>query len=95
MGKLTMGNNIQFIDKSTGEILLKQHKIMKNSTVLSINSTIARFRTVRERISELESKGFTVVYRAIGSGGVGQIKGRYVQISYGVSKYNYAYCVEL
>lgn len=57
-------------------------------------------RLCAKRNEALTKAGYTIEHRAMGSGGVGQVrptkKGHYrVQVSYGKSEYNYAYTVTL
>lgn len=62
-----------------------------------INEVIKKHRFVKDRVIELEKMGFQVEIHPLGSGGVGQVKEMLteyrVQIGYGRSRYNYAYCV--
>ena len=62
-----------------------------------VMSTIAGIRLVSDRVNELRKKGYVVVERSMGSGGVGQIKVLKneirIQIGYGHGKHNYAMCV--
>jgi hypothetical protein len=66
---------------------------MKKQTY--ITRSISKFRLINDRIEYLQNKGIEVKNIAAGSGGVGTertYKGRpCIQISYGVSKWNYAY----
>lgn len=57
-------------------------------------------RLCTKRNEALINAGYTIETKAMGSGGVGQVRltkrGQYrVQISYGTGRYNYAYCVTL
>jgi len=72
-------------------------KSLTKSTISTINKVVNKHRLVDDRVDELESKGFQVAKKPMGSGGVGQIKEtkseiRY-QIGYGTGKHNYAYAV--
>lgn len=60
-----------------------------------INNAINNIRLVKDRLIYLESNGVETAYIRAGSGGKGRTftyKGKQVtQISYGISKWNYAY----
>ena len=64
-----------------------------------ILNTINTHRLIKDRVSELEERGYLVKERRMGSGGVGQIivvKNEIrMQIGYGHGIYNYAMCVIL
>lgn len=71
---------------------------MINDNVLKqIIDVIYNHRLIEDRITILKSRGFNISYHAMGKGGIGQVretKKEYrVQIGYGRSIYNYAYCV--
>jgi hypothetical protein len=66
---------------------------------LEIIEIVKNNRIVADRIKQLSDKGYQIVTRSMGTGGVLQEKrGRkctYVQIGYGVGKYNYASAVKI
>ena len=68
---------------------------MTNSIEVIVSNAIANHRKTSDRIAALEARAFEVVEKAMGSGGVGQLKNGYIQISYGRGKWNYAKVVKL
>ena len=62
---------------------------------LFVDSVIARYKSINNRIEVLNQSGITVHHGPMVSGGCGQVKGNRKQISYGKSQFNYAYYVIL
>jgi hypothetical protein len=62
---------------------------------LFVDSVIARYKTISERIEVLSQAGIVVHHGPMGSGGCGQVKNGKKQISHGSGRYNYAYYVNL
>lgn len=64
-----------------------------------IDNIISNNYRVSDRIISLKKKGYRIENMAMGSGGVGQIQfrriGMCIQVSYGVSRHNYAFVVVL
>ena len=73
-------------------------QVKKTHAYKTIMQIVENTRRVKERI-EILSDRFHVENKAMGSGGVGQVKELKdhfrVQVSYGIGKWNYAYCVIL
>lgn len=76
---------------------------LKNSLEKTVQKDVfkaqSKFRNVTKRNEYLESLGYEIERKPMGSGGVGQIKEMTnlkefrVQTSYGIGTYNYAYCI--
>jgi len=65
--------------------------------LINIRNITRRYRLISDRVAALNELGYNIKCAAMGSGGVGQVKETKkeirVQISHGVSRWNYAYCV--
>ena len=72
---------------------------MKTTDFENIEKVVRENRLVSDRVIKLREMGYTVEERAIGSGGVMQVKElkseTRIQVGYGKGKYNYAYAVIL
>lgn len=67
-----------------------------NKELEVITQVIKSNRFIKDRINKLQSLGFEIQYKAMGNGGILQVKNcrnhkTAIQIGYGKSRYNYAY----
>lgn len=75
-------------------------QIKQSAEYKAVMEIVRNNRLCTKRNEALRNAGYTIETKAMGSGGVGQVKltkrAQYrVQVSYGTGKYNYAYCVTL
>lgn len=74
-------------------------EVLKSSIYKSIMDIVNSNRLIKDRLKALDSLGLETINKAVGSGGVGSLifrkDGVYVQVSYGVTRYNYAELVKI